>query len=328
MILKNGRLDMRGDSLFPAESRVVVFLPCYNEELTIGQVVGHFREVLPRARIIVYDNNSKDNTAEVARRAGAEVRHETRQGKGFVIQAMFREIEADYYVMMDGDGTYDPGAVMTLLEAAVEQKADMVIGSRLSPESVASFRWVNRLGNMVFRALLNSLFGVEIEDLLSGYRVFSPRVVRGTPLFDGGFATETEMTIRALEHGLKIVELPVSLVSRPEGSFSKISHLRDGFLILRTIVSLWRDYRPLKFFGAIALLLCLLGLAPGIWSVGDFLVTGKMQRLGALLLAVTLELSGLVFFFAGLLMHSINQRFREVTAMLQAIGEDQRRGPS
>lgn len=308
------------------ESSIAVLIPCYNEAITIEQVVTDFRAALPNACIVVYDNNSTDGTAEIAARAGALVRKERRQGKGYVLQSMFREVEADIYIMVDGDGTYSPLEVQKLLEPVRSGDADMVIGSRLHERSRSKFRHSNRFGNIVFRMLLNSLFGAQLGDLLSGYRAFNRRCVRGMPLFEGGFCTETEMTIKALEQGFRVCEVPIDLSERPEGSHSKIRHVRDGFLILLAIATLWRDYRPLQFFSSLALMTYVAGLAAGIWAVEDFLRTGQMERLGAALLSVGLFLLGTVLGFAGLLLHTINRRFRELFSRLQTIADDARRG--
>lgn len=301
---------------------IAVLIPCHNEGVTIADVVTGFKEELPLATIYVYDNNSTDDTVAAAEAAGAIVQREQRQGKGFVIQSMFREIVADVYVMIDGDGTYSPKDVSRVVAPIIEGQADMVIGSRLHETSESAFRRRNRLGNLLFRRVLNSLFRVNIEDLLSGYRAFNRRLVKGTPLFEGGFATETEMTIKALEQGFRVVEVPVDLASRPEGSFSKISHVKDGISILFTIVTLWRDYRPLMFFSYLGLLLFALGSIPGGWAIADFLQTGELKRVGAALMAVGLYIMGLILWVAALFLHSVNRRFREVLAKLQNMHDD------
>nr|MBF0221238.1 glycosyltransferase [Desulfobulbaceae bacterium] len=304
------------------EFRIAVLIPCHNEGVTIANVVKSFREELPSATIYVYDNNSTDGTVLAAEEAGAIVQKENRQGKGFVIQSMFREIVADVYVMVDGDNTYSAKDVNKVIAPILDGQADMVIGSRLHETSESAFRKRNRWGNIVFRKVLNSLFRVNIEDLLSGYRAFNRRLVKGTPLFEGGFATETEMTIKALEQGFRVVEVPVDLASRPEGSFSKISHFKDGISILTTIVTLWRDYRPLRFFSYLALFIVVLGSIPGAWAIADFLNSGELKRVGAALMAVGLYIMGLILWVAALFLHSVNRRFREVLAKLQNMQDD------
>lgn len=305
-----------------ADSRIAVLIPCYNEALTIEGVVKEFKEALPSARIVVYDNNSTDDTAEIAARAGAVVRREKRQGKGFVVQSMFREVDADCYIMVDGDGTYHARDVNRLLQPVLDGEADMVIGSRLNKSSRSTFKTSNRFGNVLFRSTLNSLFGAQLEDLLSGYRAFSRRLIRGAPLFEGSFATETEMTVKALELGFRVVEVPVDLSERPEGSSSKIRHVRDGLLILLTLAMLWRDYRPLRFFSSIAGFMYALGAVAGAWAIADFVQTGEMKRLGAALSAVGLVLLGTLFGFVGLVLHTINRRVRELFAKLQSMADE------
>ena len=224
--------------------RIAILIPCYNEEPTIAKVVRDFRGELPDADICVYDNNSKDRTVARAREAGAQVFYERRQGKGFVVQSMFSQVEADIYVMVDGDDTYPAAEVHKLVEPVLDEKAEMVVGSRLMAGSESDFRLVNRLGNGFFLRLINFIFKVRLSDVLSGYRAFSRRFVKSIPVSGGGFETEVELTVKALTRGDRIVELPIRLTARPKGSFSKIRTLRDGFVILRTIVGLVRNYKP------------------------------------------------------------------------------------
>src|SRR5215210_8235014 len=242
---------------------VAVLVPCYNEEPTVARVVERFQAELPHARVYVFDNNSTDRTAEEARGAGAEVFNERRQGKGYVVQSMFRQVDADFYVMVDGDDTYPPEAVHALLAPVVAGEADMSVGSHLHADSRSQFKRRNRLGNRLVRSTLNFIFGVRLTDILSGYRAFSRELVKGLPLFGGGFEIETELTIKAVGRGFRLVEVPVDLVPRPDGSHSKIRFMRDGFLILNTTLALFRDYKPLTFFGATGLFLALVALAPG-----------------------------------------------------------------
>ncbi len=309
------------------QPRIAVLIPCYNEEPTIGQVVADFQATLPEATIFVFDNNSSDATAEVARRAGATVAFEGRRGKGFVVQSMFRKVDADIYILIDGDGTYPVDAVHRLLEPVLAGDADMLIGSRLTADARSQFRWLNRFGNLLYLRVLNRIFGVRLTDLLSGYRVFNRRLVRGVPLFGGGFETETELTIKALELGFSVAEVPVELGVRPPGSFSKIRIVQDGWLILRTILTLCRDYRPLTFFGALGLGIMALAIPPGAWVISAYLETGLVERLPSAVLAVGLVLLGSLFVVLGLLLHTISRRFQELTWQLQTFADESRESP-
>ena len=296
---------------------IAILIPCYNEELTIADVVYQFRDQLPDADIYVFDNNSTDRTVEVARRAGAQVFYEKRQGKGYVIQSMFRQVDADIYVMVDGDGTYPAEEVHKLIEPILMGEADMTVGSRLHQESDSQFKSLNRFGNEMFLSVLNTTFKSKITDMLSGYRAFTRSFVKSIPLFGGGFETETELTVKALERGFRIVELPVDLTSRPEGSFSKIRIAQDGIRILNTLLSLFRDYKPLTFFGAAGLSLVLLGCIPGVLVITEFLRTGLVPRLPSAVLAVALVLSGMLSMTVGLILHTIARRSQEFEFQLR-----------
>lgn len=299
--------------------RIAILIPCYNEELTIGKVIRNFREELPAADIYVFDNNSSDRTVAIARELGARVSFERRQGKGFVVQKMFREVEADVYVMVDGDDTYPPAEIHKLIAPVIDGEADMVVGSRLTDKSDSEFKALNRLGNKFFLAAINSIFKVRLSDILSGYRVFSRSFVKNIPLFGGGFETETELTLKALARGYQIVELPVNLKKRPEGSFSKIRILQDGILILNTILALFRDYKPLTFFGVIGLLMIGLGFIPGTVVIVEFIKTGLVPRLPSAVLAVGLVLAGLLSITVGLVLHTITRRFQELEHQLRVM---------
>lgn len=290
---------------------IALLIPCYNEELTVAEVINQFRAQLPEADIYVFDNNSNDRTVECALEAGAQVFYERRQGKGYVVQSMFRQVDADIYIMVDGDGTYPPAEVHRLIEPVLRDEADMVVGSRLHDESSSQFKSLNRMGNKLFLSILNSVFKVKITDLLSGYRVFNRRFVKGVPLFGGGFETETELTIKALERGYRVVEVPVDLTTRPEGSFSKIRIVHDGLRILNTILALFRDYKPLTFFGGIGLALVALSLIPGLIVVLEYFRTGLVLRLPSAVLAVGLALAGMLAMTIGLVLHTIVRRSQE-----------------
>jgi glycosyltransferase involved in cell wall biosynthesis len=304
--------------------RVAVLIPCYNEELTIAAVVRQFRAELPDACVYVFDNNSTDRTIAEAESAGALVAYERRQGKGYVVQRMFRQVDADVYVMVDGDGTYPAADVHKLLGPVLRGEADMVVGSRLHTGAQSEFRALNRLGNRIFLSVLNSTFKVQITDMLSGYRAFSRAFVKSVPLFGGGFETETELTIKALERGFRIVEVPCDLTSRPEGSFSKIRIAHDGVRILGTILALFRDYKPLTFFGAIGLFLILLGFIPGAVVIYEFIETGLVPRLPSAVLAVGLVLAGMLSTTVGLVLHTIARRSQEFDYQLRVMTEELR----
>lgn len=308
------------------EARVAVLIPCHNEASTIKGVVEAFRRELPAARIYVFDNNSADETSAVARDAGAIVIQEPRLGKGNVVQAMFRQVDSDVYVMVDGDDTYPAEAVHRLIAPIRAGEADMVIGSRLQEASKSEFRALNRFGNRMYLFFLRRMFGTSITDLLSGYRAFSRRFVLGTPLFDSGFETEAEMTIRALTRRFRVTEVPVDLRDRRAGSSSKIRIVRDGFAILNSMFALFRDYKPLAFFGGIGLVLIALGFIPGGIVIADFLRTGLILRIPSAILAVGTVLAGLISIVMGVILHVIAQRFRELDANLQTIADQIRRG--
>ena len=307
-----------------AKPRIAILIPCYNEELTIAEVVSQFRAELPDADIYVFDNNSTDRTVEEARAAGALIYYEKRQGKGYVVQSMFRKVSADVYVMVDGDGTYPASEVHRLIEPVLNDEADIVVGSRLHRDATSQFKTPNRLGNRFFLYVLNYTLGANITDMLSGYRAFNRGFVKGVPLFGGGFETETELTIKALNRGFRIVEVPVNLTSRPEGSFSKIRIFRDGFLILNMLLSLFRDYKPLTFFGSVGLFVIALGLIPGILVIYEFIETGLVPRLPSAILAAAMILCGLLSITVGLILHTIVRRSQELDHQLRILTDDLR----
>jgi glycosyltransferase involved in cell wall biosynthesis len=303
------------------EPSVTILIPCYNEELTIAKVVRDFHAELPNATICVFDNNSTDRTAEEALAAGATLLSERRQGKGYVVQAMFHRLDADVYIMVDGDGTYPAASVHALMAPVLKGEADMVVGSRLHRKSQSRFRWLNRMGNQLFLEMLNRLFKVQLTDILSGYRAFNRRFVKEIPLFSHGFEIETELTIKALQRGHQVVEVPVDLSPRPDGSFSKIRVIHDGLLILNTIVALFRDYKPLTFFALAGLALIAAGLIPGIIVIVEYLRTGLVLRFPSAVLAVGLCSIGTLLLVAGLIIHTITRRFQELDYKLQLLHE-------
>jgi len=297
-----------------AKLRTAVLVPCYNEETAIATVVRDFKAVLPHATIYVYDNNSKDRTIEVARAAGAVVRRELLQGKGNVVKRMFADIEADVYVMVDGDATYDAASAPTLIRKLVDEQLDMVNGQRVT-EIVEAYRPGHRFGNLILTGLVAEIFGRRIQDMLSGYRVFSRRFVKSFPALSKGFETETELTVHALELRMPIAEMPTPYKDRPEGSFSKLNTIRDGIRILRTIVNLVREERPLQFFSAVAGLLFLIALALGIPVVVRFVETGLVPRLPTALLATGLSLLAFLSLACGLILDTVTHGRREVKRM-------------
>jgi|SRR5579859_94604 len=302
--------------------RIAILIPCYNEELTIARVVRDFRAELPEAEIYVFDNNSTDRTVEEAREAGAHIAYERRQGKGFVVQAMFYQVDADVYVMVDGDATYPAADVHNLVRPIVDGQADMVVGSRLMEDSGSEFRLLNKVGNGFFLKAINFIFKVKLTDVLTGYRAFNREFVKNIPVFGGGFETEVELTIKALARGYRITEVPVRLTRRPEGSFSKIRIVQDGFVILNTILTLFRDYKPLTFFGGMGLFLMVLGFVPGTIVIVEFVKTGLVPRLPSAVLAVGLVLSGMLLLVVGLVLHTITRRFQELEHQLKLSNQE------
>lgn len=304
------------------KQKIAVVIPCYNEELTIAQVVNDFRTEIPEADIYVFDNNSEDKTVAKAEKAGAIVCYEHRQGKGFVVQRMFSEVDADVYVMVDGDSTYPANQVWNLIKPVLEKKVDMVVGSRLMQDSESEFKKLNHLGNKLFLWTINYFFNVKLTDILSGYRAFNRNFVKTLPLFGGGFEIETELTIKALAKKHRILEIPINLGVRPEGSNSKINIIRDGTLILQMIFSLFRDYKPLTFFGIIGLFLMLCGLILGSIVIYEFIETGLVARLPSAILAVGFELSGMLLITVGLILHTIVRRSQEMEHQIRILFDE------
>lgn len=293
--------------------KIAVLLPCYNEEVAIGKVVDDFKRVLPDATIYVYDNNSKDRTAEIARAHGAVVRHEHRQGKGNVVRSMFREIEADYYIMADGDDTYPAEAALTVLQPLMTGEANFVIGDRLSngTYSEENKRNFHNFGNVLVRKLINWIYDGQIFDIMTGYRGFDRFFVKTMPILSPGFEIETEMTIHALENRFLIKEVQIDYRDRPEGSESKLNTFSDGFKVLKTILNLFKHGKPLFFFGMIALLFCLAGLAFGVPVIFEFIRTGYVYRLPTAVLATGLVLLSMMFLMCGLILDTIVHKHKQ-----------------
>jgi glycosyltransferase involved in cell wall biosynthesis len=293
------------------QPRIAVLLPCYNEEAAIGRVVAGFSEALPGARIYVYDNNSCDRTVDQAQQAGAVVRTERMQGKGHVVRRMFADVDADVYVMADGDLTYDPKAAPAMVEQLVRERLDMVVGTRIH-DAKDAYRGGHVLGNRLFTGLLARLFGRSFSDIFSGYRVFSRRFVKSFPVLSEGFEIETEMSVHALELRMPIGEVETVYGARPEGSESKLSTFRDGWRILKTIVTLYRVERPVLFYGMIGALLVVAALLLSVPLVTTYLDTGLVPRFPTAILVTGMIIVAVLCFFAGLILDTVTRGRREM----------------
>lgn len=283
--------------------RIAVLIPCYNEEQTIAKVVADVRNALPDAAVYVYDNNSTDRTAELAEAAGAVVRHEYDQGKGNVIRRMFREIEAECYLMVDGDDTYPMDCAREMTEKVLAHNADMVVGDRLSSTYFTeNKRPFHNFGNSLMRFGINRLFRTDIKDIMTGYRAFSYEFVKTFPVFSKGFEIETEMTIHAVNYHMQIENVVVEYRDRPEGSVSKLNTYSDGIKVIHKMVQLYKNYKPLRFFGAICLLLVLVALILMIPIFGEYFITGQVPRFPTLIVCGFLTLAGIQSFFAGMIL--------------------------
>ena len=294
-----------------ATPRIAVLLPCYNEEAAIVQTVIRFKAALPDAEIYVYDNNSTDRTREVAAAAGAIVRTERMQGKGHVVRRMFADVEADIYVMADGDATYDASVAPDLVRKLVDEQLDMVVGARQS-EVEEAYRRGHRLGNRLFTGLLSSLFGRTFSDIFSGYRVFSRRFAKSFPALSRGFETETEISVHALELAMPVGEVVTVYGARPEGSHSKLSTWRDGWRIMKTIIHLFRIERPVIFYGSFSLFLAALAIVLSIPLAVTYLDTGLVPRFPTAILATGLMILAALSFFTGLILDTVVRGRREV----------------
>ena len=317
---KSGRFD---------QYTIAVLVPCYNEEVAIAKVVKDFRAALPTAAIFVFDNNSTDNTAAAARAAGAEVYQEKRQGKGFVVRRMFTDVEADIYVLVDGDATYDAPCSHAMIECLIENRLDMVVANRVDRDR-AAYRAGHRTGNWLLTAFVREVFSSTFNDMLSGYRVFSRRFVKSFPVLSGGFEIETELTIHALELGLAVAEIDTPYYARPQGSASKLNTWSDGFRILRTIAALYRAERPLPFFGTIGLMLAIVSVGFATPIVVTYLETGLVPRLPTAVLSTGLMILAFLSTAIGLVLDTVSRGRREMKLLAylshRAPGEERRRG--
>lgn len=299
------------------KGRIAVLIPCYNESATIEKVVKDYKVALPEADIYVYDNNSTDKTDEIARKAGAIVRYEHRQGKGNVIRTMFREIEADCYLMIDGDDTYPAENAREMCEQVLEGGVDMVIGDRLSSTYFEeNKRPFHNMGNSMVRWLINKLFSANVKDIMTGYRAFSKSFVKHFPVLSKGFEIETEMTIHALDKNFYIKEIPVKYRDRPDGSVSKLNTYSDGFKVLLTIVWLFRDYKPFLFFTTLASLFLLIAIVLFLPVLADYLQTGLVPRFPTLIVSGLLALLGFMFYFSGIVLEVIAKKHRQLFEIL------------
>lgn len=298
------------------QNRVAILVPCRNEELTIAQVVTGFKSVLPNAQIYVYDNRSTDKTADQARQAGAIVRYEPQPGKGNVVRRMFADINADFYLLVDGDNTYEVKAAPKLIARLIEENLDMVVGTRLAPiDNKTAYRLGHRSGNLFLTGVVKLLFGARLKDMLSGYRVFSRRFVKSFPALSSGFEIETEFTIHTLELKLPFVEEPTIYGSRPPGSESKLKTYTDGWRVLGTAVLLFKESRPALFFGIIFILLLIIALFLIIPIFSTYLATGLVPRFPTAILAASIMLLASLSLVCGLILDSVSRGRREAKRM-------------
>lgn len=295
------------------DQRIAVLIPCYNEEITIGKVVDDFKRELPEADIYVYDNNSSDGTADIAREHGAIVKRETRQGKGNVVRQMIRDIDADYYLMVDGDDTYPAEAAREVLAPLINDEADMTVGDRLSNGTYGeeNDRAFHGLGNNLVRFLIKLIYGFEFKDVMTGYRGFNQVFAKTMPVLSPSFEIETELSIHAVDKRWRIAEVPIDYRDRPEGSESKLSTFSDGWKVLKTIGGLFKDYRPLVLFVLLGFIFCAFGLLAGLPVVFEFAQTGLVPRLPSALLAVALIFIGILCFSCGLILDTVVKGYRK-----------------
>lgn len=292
--------------------KIAVLIPCYNEALTIEKVVRDFKKALPESTIYVYDNNSTDDTARIAEAAGAVVRHEYQQGKGNVIRRMFREIDAECYIMADGDDTYPAEAAPEMVKMVLEKKTDMVVGDRLSSTYFEeNKRPFHNFGNSLVRGCINLLFKSDIKDIMTGYRAFSYQFVKSFPVLSKGFEIETEMSIHAIDKNLAVANSVITYRDRPEGSESKLNTYSDGFKVLMTIARLFRNYKPMAYFGSIALVLAILSIGFFIPVAAVYLQTGLVPNFPTLIVCGFVMIAAIQSFFSGLILENIKQKNRQ-----------------
>jgi glycosyltransferase involved in cell wall biosynthesis len=317
----------RAASIAAVPYEVAILVPCYNEERAIAKVVADFRAALPDATLYVYDNNSTDETVAVAKKAGALVRHETYQGKGYVVRRMFNDVEADVYVLVDGDATYDALSASAMVRKLIDERLDMVVAVRA--RDPAAFRPGHRIGNSMLTGFVARVFGRSVSDMLSGYRAFSRRFVKSFPILSGGFEIETELTVHALELELPVGEIVTPHYSRASGSTSKLSTWRDGFRILWTVFKLYRTERPLSLFGGVGLALAIVSIGLAIPIFITYIQEGLVPRLPTAVLSTGLMLLAFLCFACGLILDTVTRGRRELKLLaylaLRAPGEERRR---
>ena len=300
------------DDLFK-NKKIAVLIPCYNEAKTVEKVVTDYKKALPEADIYVYDNNSSDGTDKIARKAGAIVKYEYRQGKGNVIRSMFKDIEADCYLMIDGDDTYPAENAREMCDLILEGKADMVIGDRLSSTYFTeNKRPFHNLGNRLVRGLINKLFKSNVRDIMTGYRAFSYEFVKTFPVLSKGFEIETEMTIHALDKNFLLKEMPVNYRDRPAGSVSKLNTYRDGFRVLKTIGRLFKEYKPTIFFSIIGLLFLIIAVVFAVPVFADYFKTGLVPRYPTLIFSGFMLIISILMFVCGLLLEVVVKKHRQM----------------
>ncbi len=300
------------DDLFK-NKKIAVLIPCYNEAKTVEKVVTDYKKALPEADIYVYDNNSSDGTDKIARKAGAIVKYEYRQGKGNVIRSMFKDIEADCYLMIDGDDTYPAENAREMCDLILEGKADMVIGDRLSSTYFTeNKRPFHNLGNRLVRGLINKLFKSNVRDIMTGYRAFSYEFVKTFPVLSKGFEIETEMTIHALDKNFLLKEVPVNYRDRPEGSVSKLNTYRDGFRVLKTIGRLFKEYKPTIFFSIIGLIFLVIAVVFAVPVFADYFKTGLVPRYPTLIFSGFMLIISILMFVCGLLLEVVVKKHRQM----------------
>jgi len=296
---------------------IAVLIPCLNEENTIGKVIGDFRACLPNANIYVCDNGSTDKSMEKALASGAYLLKEKRRGKGNTIRRMFEEIDADIYIMVDGDDTYPAEEAGKLIQPVINEEADMVVATRLEHADKDSFTPSHRFGNKLLRSVLNLCFNANLSDILSGYRVMNRDFVKTIPITSRGFEIEAELTLQSLSKGFVIREIPTDYRSRHKGSESKIRTFTDGYAILMTIISFTRDFRPMLFFPMLSILIFIGGLIPGIRVINAYLKTGEVHYISSAILAASMMTLSIFFFITGFFIHTLNRRFNEISIMLR-----------
>lgn len=293
--------------------KIAVLIPCYNESLTIEKVVSDYKEALPEATIYVYDNNSSDHTDELARKAGAKVVYEYRQGKGNVIRSMFRDIDAECYLMIDGDDTYPAENAREMVDLVLNKGVDMVIGDRLSSTYFTeNKRPFHNMGNRMVRGLINHLFHSNVKDIMTGYRAFSRLFVKSFPVLSKGFEIETEMTIHALDKNFLLEEIPVTYRDRPEGSESKLNTVSDGMKVLKTIASLFRDYKPLLFFSCVSIICLLLGIGFFVPVFVSYIHTGLVEKIPTIIVSGVVFTVGILLWICGLILDVVVKKHRQL----------------